>query len=387
MTLFETSLAVLLVFSLALVFYTYVGYAAVIWCCSRLFGGHSSPPTPTDEDLPTVSLLIAAHDEEDVIGARIENALELDYPPGKLEIVVGSDGSTDRTAEIVRGYAERGVKLFDYPVRRGKASVLNDSVPRLQGDIVLLSDANTHSQPQAVRMLARWFQDPAVGAVCGQLTLVDPKTGRNVDGAYWKYENFLKRCEGRLGALLGANGAIYAIRRSLFVPIPRETIIDDFVIPLLAKQTHGCEIVYDRQAVAVEETPPKMGAEFRRRCRIGAGGFQSIKLVGGLLSPMFGWLSFCFWSHKVLRWCCPFFLVTALVANLLLDAEIYRATLAAQSSFYALSALGAYLPGTGRGMRLVRMTTMFSLMNLALLVGFWRWATSAQRGTWQRTAR
>ena len=180
-----------------------------------------------------------------------------------MQIVIASDGSTDKTANIARHYAELfpgRVRLFDYPVRRGKATVLNDSLPQLDNEIVVLSDANTFFEPNAVRNLVRWFADPTIGVVCGQLRLIDPRTGHNVDSLYWRYENFLKTCEGKLGALLGANGAIYAIRRSRFVPIPTDTIIDDFVLPLLIRLRHGQRIVYDREAIAEEETPADVGA-------------------------------------------------------------------------------------------------------------------------------
>ena len=286
-----------------------------------MFGRKPVPPAVADAELPSVSLLVAAYNEEKEIGDRIVNALEQDYPPGMLEVVIASDGSSDRTNEIVRGFAERGVRLLDYPVRRGKATVLNDAFGELGGEVVVLSDANTYfSDPDVVRRLARWFRDPAVGAVCGQLVLTDPDTGTNVDGLYWKYETFLKKCEGRLGALLGSNGAIYAIRRELFAGIPPGTVLDDFVIPLLARMRTGKRIVYDPEARADEETPKEIGQEFKRRARIGAGGFQCIGMLRGLLHPRHGWTAFTFWSHKVLRWVCPFLLVAALATNAVLAA-------------------------------------------------------------------
>ena len=374
----------------ALVVYAYALYPALIWASARIFGRRAEAPEVRDEDLPTASLVLAAYNEEAVIGERLENALAMNYPAGKVDVVVGSDGSRDRTAEIVRGFADRGVRLLDFAENRGKASVLNDAVAAATGEVLLMSDANTEIDPAAARRLARWFVDPAVGAVVGRLVLVDPKTGRNADGLYWKYETFLKRCEGRLGALLGANGPIYAIRRELYEPIPPSTIVDDFVIPLLAKQRTGCGIVYDREAIAVEETAPDVRAEFGRRARIGAGGFQSIGLLWRLLNPLRGWVAFAFLSHKVLRWLCPFFLIGALVTDLALALEgrpPYRALLAAQVAFYGLALLLAVVPSRAAALRPLRLTTMFASMNAALLVGFWRWVRGRQKGTWMRTAR
>jgi cellulose synthase/poly-beta-1,6-N-acetylglucosamine synthase-like glycosyltransferase len=383
-----TSLATILWLCILLVVYTYAVYPPLIWLCARLFGGRRQAPQPECAAAPSITLLVAAHNEAGVIAARLENALTVDYPRDKFAIVVASDGSSDATTSIVRSYADRGVRLLDYQPNRGKAATLNAALAEISGDLVLLSDANTHIDSQAPRLLARWFADPRVGAVCGRLILTDPRTGRNVDSLYWKYETFLKKAEGRLGALLGANGAVYAIRRELFTPIPSDTIVDDFVIPLLARLRTGCGIVYDAQAVAHEESPADLGSEFGRRSRIGAGGFQSIVLLWRLLDPRQGWTAFSFFSHKVLRWHCPFFLIVALAANLLLlNVPAYRGLLAAQVAFYGVSLAGAFLPGAGLAAKLVRLTTMFTSMNLALLVGFWRWISGRQRGVWQRTAR
>jgi cellulose synthase/poly-beta-1,6-N-acetylglucosamine synthase-like glycosyltransferase len=266
--------------------------------------------------------------------------------------------------------------------------MLNAAIPALRGEIVLLSDANTAIDPKAAHRLARWFQRPEVGAVCGQLVLVDPRTGNNVDGIYWKYENFLKRREGRLGALLGANGAIYAIRKDLYVPIPDQTIVDDFVIPLLAKLRTGCTIVYDSEAIAREETAPGVGAEFQRRSRIGAGGFQSLGLLWRLLDPRRGWLALGLLSHKVFRWLCPFFLLGLLASSALLwGRPFYRAALLGQVQFYVISVLTVFIPTRMRLLTPLRLATMFTGMNAALLVGFWRWLQGRQGGIWRRTER
>jgi cellulose synthase/poly-beta-1,6-N-acetylglucosamine synthase-like glycosyltransferase len=384
----ETTFAIGFWACTALVVVAYIAYPVVVYALSRAFGRTSVPPSAHDDAPPTATLILAAYNEEQVIEDRLRNALAMDYPGERLEVVVGSDGSPDRTAEIVRGFADRRVRLLDFPVNRGKASVLNDAVAEAKGEILLMSDANTHIDPAAARCLVRWFRDPKVGAVVGRLVLVDPATGRNADGMYWKYETSLKKCEARLGALLGANGAIYAIRRSLYEPIPAGTIVDDFVIPLLAKQRTGCALIYDCDAIAVEETAPSVGSEFRRRARIGAGGYQSIGMLWRLLDPRRGWVAFAFFAHKVLRWLCPFFLIGAFLFNLsLIGRPLYRWLLAMQIAFYAAAVIMAFVPARAKVLRPLRLTTMFASMNAALFVGFWRWLLGRQRGTWRRTER
>jgi len=384
----HTALQTVFWISALLVAYTYVGYPLTIYVLSRLFGRRNQPAEIRDEQTPSLSLLIAAYNERSVIAERIENALNMDYPSDKLEIVVASDGSTDGTNEIVRCYADRGVVLLPFPQRRGKSVVLNDAIGRLRGEVMILSDANTMMDRQAAKRLARWFSDPMVGAVSGWLDLYDSRTGRNADGVYWRYENFLKRCEGRLHAVLGANGAIYAMRRALYQPIPSDTLIDDLTIPLLAKLRTGCRIVYDKQAVAREETAPDIQSEFRRRARIGAGGFQAIARLWPLLHPRFGWTAFAFLSHKILRWASPFFLVGMLLSNLLLAGDhSYRTLLLGQLAFYALAIVGSKIALQGWVGRLLRLPTLFTTVNAALLVGFVRWTLGPQSGVWIRTPR
>ena len=371
-----------------LVVYTYLGYPLLIGCLARRFGRKPDASGLADEELPPISLLIAAYNEEAVVGDRLRNALAMDYPREKLEIVIGSDGSSDGTAEIVRQFARDSVRVLDYPQRRGKASVLNSTIPELKGEIILLSDANTSIDPSAAQKLVRWFRRSDVVAVCGRLVLVDPESGRNADSLYWKYETYLKRQEGDLGALLGANGAIYAIRKDLYVPIPDQTIVDDFVIPLLAKLRTGHTIIYDDEAIAREETPPGVVDEFYRRSRIGAGGFQSLGLLWRLLDPRRGWVALGFLSHKVFRWFCPFFLLGLLASSALLwERPFYRAALIGQVIFYLASLLAALIPARVRALTPLRLATMFTGMNVALLVGFWRWLKGRQGAAWRRTDR
>ena len=373
---------------LVLVGYAYVGYPALVWALSRLCGRPPTPPRIEAADLPSATLLVVAHNEAADIRARVENALALNYPPDRFEILIASDGSTDGTNEIVREYADRGVRLLAFPTNRGKGAALADAVAQAQGDVLILSDANTTMAPDAARRLAEWFADPTVGVVCGKLILVDPATGQNVDGVYWKYETFLKKCESRLGALLGTNGAIYAIRKSLFPATTTGILIDDFVIPLTARMKSGCRLQYDHRAVASEETPADLGSEFRRRTRIGAGGYQALALLWPLLNPAHGWVAFTFASHKALRWLCPFLLIAALAGNLaLVGLASFQVLLGLQLAFYA-SALGAAaLPRRPRFLRYFRLGTMFVMMNAALFAGFFRWAFGPRTGTWHRTAR
>jgi cellulose synthase/poly-beta-1,6-N-acetylglucosamine synthase-like glycosyltransferase len=369
------------------VVYTYIGYPVLIFTLSRVFGREASPPAPSGNETPRVALLIAAYNEAEVIGQRIENALAIDYPSDRIEVAIASDGSDDGTAGICERYSGR-VRALIFPRRRGKAATLNEAIPLLHAGIVVLSDANTAMDASAVRRLVRWFADPSVGAVCGRLVLTDPATGRNADGFYWRYETFLKRCEGRLNGLLGANGAIYALRRELFSPLPPGTIVDDFVIPLAAKLRSGCRIVYDADAVAFEETAPDIRGEFRRRSRIGVGGLQAMLTLWPLLSPRHGWTAFTFLSHKVMRWLCPFLLLAVLACSLaLIHRPLYCAALLAQGVFYGLCVVGAVVPPANRACRLMRVFPLFASMNLALLVGLLRGLKGKQTGIWSRTVR
>lgn len=373
--------------SAALVVYAYAGYPLLVFCLGRRRCQPRSVPI-SDEQLPTLSLVIAAHNEAEMIEDRLSNALAMDYPGDKLEIIVASDGSTDGTNKIVRRCANSRVRLLDFSQRRGKSAALNAAVPQARGELVMFSDANTFWDAAAARSLARWFVDPAVGVVCGKLQLIDSRTGSNVDSLYWRYETFLKQCEGRLGVLLGANGAIYAMRRSHYQPIPEDTIIDDFVIPLSAYLRTGCRMVYDPSATAVEETPAQLRSEFGRRARIGAGGFQSIARLRGLLNVRHGWLTMAFVSHKLFRWFAPFALLALVASNLALAGRPeYRILLAGQLLYAALAVAGACARGRHPAWRVARAATLFASVNLALLVGCWRWLVGRQRGTWQRTER
>jgi len=344
----------------------------------------SMPPGPPV--WPAVSLVVAAHDEAGCIGEKLENSLALDYPPGQLEVLIGSDGSTDGTDDIVRAHPDPRVRLSAAP-RAGKTSVLNRCIPDVRAELVVLSDANTRIDAGALRALVRHFEDPEVGAVCGRLQLYNPTRAEYEESAYWRFESWLKALEGAQGAVVGANGGLYAIRRSLFTRLPPSTIVDDFVIALRLLD-QGYRVHYEPAALAWEETTEDYGREFGRRARIAAGNFQSLGLVPGLLSPLRGFPAFAFWSHKVLRWCAPALMLVALAANLaLLDQPFYRVTLGLQAAFYGLAALGSVAVGPSPVRRATGIAYYFVTMNLAIVVGFWRFLRNSQAAAWERTAR
>lgn len=342
-------------------------------------GGHRA--------LPSVSLVVAAYNEATCIQQKLENSLALAYPAERFEVLIGSDGSSDGTDDIVRGCSDARVRLSPAP-RAGKTTVLNRCIPMARGDIVVLSDANTMIEPEAIERLVRHFEDPEVGAVCGKLRLYNPTRQDYEESAYWSYESLIKMYEGRRGAVVGANGGLYAIRRSLFTQLPPSTIVDDFVIPLRILE-QGYKVVYEEHAVAHEETTEDYGKEFGRRARIAAGNFQSLRMVPGLLLPTAGFPAFAFWSHKLLRWCAPALMALALVVNLfLLDRLFYQFTLFSQVLFYALAYLGKTgVLKRGTAKRAASVAYYFVTMNLAIVVGFWRFLRNSQRAAWERTAR
>jgi len=236
----------------------------------------------------------------------------------------------------------------------------------------------------ALRKLARHFDDAKIGGVCGRLVFHGDKSETN-EGPYWKLETYLKTRESTIDSCLGANGAIYAIRTSRWPGIPDNTFVDDFVIGMRVRE-QGVRVVYDREAVATEELPQSVGHEMTRRIRIGAGDFQALFLCWRSLLPWRGFYSLAFWSHKVLRWLSPFFMVAALISNIaLLPRPFFTVLLALQLAFYALAIVG----GLRRGRKIVLFSAphYFVTINLALLLGFFRFITGTQQAAWKRTAR
>ena len=371
--------------SAALAFYVYAGYPLLLAVLRRV----ARRPVRKDAVEPSVSLLVAAYNEADVIEAKIRNALALDYPADRLEVAIACDGPNDGTTEIAQRVAaavgDGRVRVFAYPQNRGKLSALNDTVPQLRGEIVAFSDASSMLAPDAVRRLAENFADPEVGAVSGVYRVLrgdEAALGKQED-FYWKYETFLKLAEADVGSILGCHGSLYAIRRALY-PFPRPgTINDDYVIPMRILQ-QGYRVAYEPASVAYEEAH-EMGG-FSRLVRIMTGNYEQLQEMKALLAPLRPGPLFFFLSHKAGRLVVPWAMLAMLIANVfLLHLPLYQFTFAAQLSFYLLVLLGAVVRLRPK---ILRLPYYFCMINAAAFLGMYhalRGATTGGRTlAWKR---
>jgi cellulose synthase/poly-beta-1,6-N-acetylglucosamine synthase-like glycosyltransferase len=334
-----------------------------------------------------VSVVVPAYNEADRIAARIENLLALDYPRDRLEIVIGSDGSTDDTVERARRYQSAGVKVRAFRTRRGKPAVINALVPLVRGDIVVFADARQRFEPGALRALVANFADPAAGAVSGELILTasgEAAAAGQGTAFYWRYETFIRSTEGRADSTVGATGAIYAIRRELFEPVPEDTILDDVLIPLRIVR-RGYRVLFEPDARAYDRAPSSARQEFVRKARTIAGTFQLFARQPWLLHPWRNRLWFETVSHKALRLTLPLLHAAVFAANLaLIDVWLYRWTMGAQVVFYAAALVGHGQRQTRRRSILFTVPCTVCLLSWATVVGFVRFVTNQQQVTWER---
>jgi len=370
-------------FAVLTIGYAYVGYPIIVTVLARFLGRpvHRAPITPS------VTLLVAAFNEERWMAQKIENGLSLDYPEDKLEILVVADGSTDRTTDIVSRWDDPRVRLEYQPERRGKTAALNRAVPLSCGEIIVFSDANTFFQKDALRSLVRSFADPTVGCVTGTKK-VRPRPGSAAatgEGMYWHYENHLKQCDSTIGSVMGGAGEILAVRRRLWMPLEEDTLLDDFVLSLRIVEL-GWRAVYERDAVTWEEASPDLKGEWTRRTRNVAGGFQAFTRLPGLLDPRNGLVTLQYLSHRMLRWIItPSLWVLMLASNLVLLAHpLYRFTLILQTLFYGLAGAGYLAARRGLRVRWLQMPFYVCLLNAAALVGGFRYFTGRQSVLWQK---
>jgi len=337
---------------------------------------------------PRISIVVVAHNEAERITARLENLLALDYPPDRLEIVIASDGSTDATVQRARVHEGAAVTVLALPERRGKAAVLNTVVPQLRGEIVVFADARQRFDGGTLRALVENFADPTVGAVSGELVLAtaaDTAAAGRGTAVYWRYEKFIRATEGRADSTVGATGAIYAIRRALFEPIPDDTILDDVVIPLRIVR-RGFRVLFEPRARAYDTASATARQELARKARTSAGTFQLFARERWLWSPRRNRLWFETMSHKGLRLALPLLHTALLAATCAAAARgaLYASALAAQLLFYGVALAGFAGRQDGRRSPLVSVPCAICLLNWATIVGCWRFATKRQQVTWER---
>lgn len=336
---------------------------------------------------PSVAVVFSAFNEEAHVRQRIENILALNYPDGCLTIHAGSDGSDDRTADILGEFASDRIRIYSFENNRGKAGVLNELLAQITAEFVVFTDANVRFHPDSVARLIAHFQDPRVGAVSGELRLLS-KGGDNQDGLYWRVEQLLKFFESRIGGLLGANGAIYAIRRSAWQPLAVDTICDDFCIAMNVA-VKGFRLNYEPAAWAVEMTPATIGDEYRRRVRIGIGNFQCLFRTPRYLTHISWATSFSYLSHKVLRWIGPHLLIIGFGFSVAAaDSAGWACFAVFQALAYLVSGL-AYL-ASSRGWELpivLRIPGFFFALNCAFLTASLRYSSGRFSGAWQTTPR
>jgi poly-beta-1,6-N-acetyl-D-glucosamine synthase len=320
---------------------------------------------------PHVSVIVSAYKEEKVIGAKLQNLLDLDYPGNAFEIIVASDGNEDKTAEIVRSFSSKGVISSHEIVRKGKISAINRGIQLAAGEVILLSDANSVYARDTLTKLVRNFADSRVGAVSGRKSILkdDTRASSAGDGAYWKYESFLKGCQSNLGSITTGDGEIFAFRKSLFKPVPENVVNDDAAITIdIIEQ--GYRVVYEPEAISGELASVELKDDFWVKVRMVAGGFQSVKMYLSRLVRQRPLFAFQFLSHKILRWTVPVLLVGLFLSTIvLIQKPLFLVLTITQIVFYGLALIGFRRHRISGGRGLPYYAYYFCLMNLAALLG------------------
>lgn len=355
---------------LGILFYTYLGYPIFILLLSFFFKNKIQK----GDIEPNVTFLITAYNEEKNIREKLKNTLSLDYPIERLEIIVASDSSEDRTEEIVREFTDKGVILHRVEGRVGKTETQNQTLTIAKGDIIIFSDATTKYKKDAIRKIVRNYNDPSIGAVSGRYEYVNP-TGAPVGLGtilFWKYENSVKSRQTRIKTVTGCCGCIYSVRKSLYEPLPRE-IISDLVEPLKILEK-GYRIAFEPEAVAYEETTETYEEEFGMRVRVISRGMVGLWYMQKLFNPFqYGFVTFQLFSHKVLRWMIPFMLPFLLISNLFLTGHpFYTLTLVAQILFYIGAMGGFLLDKMGKKAKLLALPLYYCVVNAASVAAFFR---------------
>ncbi len=386
----NTIIEIILIFLFAVLIYTYLLFPLVI----RIIASFCKNDFLQDETLQSISILISAYNEEKVIKERIINISNLIYDFDKIEVLVGSDCSTDSTNEILTDLEKKysWLKVYIFKERRGKVPVLNKLVDIAKNEILVFTDANTEFSQESIKILASNFNSGKVGGASGRLILKEPKENfnkSNLEKKYWGYETKIKICEGKCGVLIGASGGMYAIRRKLFNPMPEnKAVTDDLFVPL-SILNQGYQFIYDINSIGYEEVSHQLIHEYKRKERFAATNFQTIGYFKNLLFNKNILLSFSLWSHKILRWFTPIFFIVILITNLLLFPynEVFKILIYIQLAFYLLAVFGFLLKNIKIKIIIFTVPFYFALANIALFIGLIKFVFKKHTAYWQSTPR
>ena len=369
--------------SIALILWSYLGYPVFLWLCSRFVKRRHH----MEEWTPPVTLVITAHNEERRIAQKIDNALGLDYPPDKLTIMVVSDASTDKTEEIVRSYSDRGVKLMIIPERHGKHYGQGKGTAAAQSEIVVLSDATTFLRGDAVRLIVQNYADPKIGCVSGCDAVREHEDSSAGEGAYVRYEMALRRLESQVSSIIGASGSFFSVRKSLCDQWI-DDMSSDFYLPITCYM-RGYRSVLDERSIGYYSVLHDPAREYQRKLRTIVHGLEVLFHFKAALNPFrYGLFSIQLLSHKLFRWLVPFALIIALVTNILLLQQglLFEALFVLQATMYLL-ALGAYFIRPIQGLTTFKIPLFFVMVNLSILVAWFKYLTGAKYVVWKATER
>jgi biofilm PGA synthesis N-glycosyltransferase PgaC len=380
--------------ALFLVFYTFFGYGILLYILvsiKRLLYQKKKSLFEFD-DLPSCTLVVAAYNEEHFIEQKIANTLALLYPAGKLDLVFVTDGSTDLTAQLVSKYPE--IKLLHTPARSGKIAAVHRAIEQISTELIVFTDANTFLNQEAMFYLCRHYADAKVGAIAGEKRVMIEESADATagEGFYWKYESKLKAWDAELYSVVGAAGELFSIRKSLYEPVPANSILDDFMISMKIAEK-GYVIVYEPEAYAQETSSANIAEELKRKVRIAAGGIQSVIWLKSLLWPFkYPVLTFQYISHRVLRWTVtPFLMVLAFILNVFIVLQqggiTYEVLLTAQIAFYISAYLGKLMESRKLRIKILFIPYYFCVMNYAVLAGLLRYFFGEQSVIWEKAIR
>ncbi|RNL52570.1 glycosyltransferase family 2 protein [Pedobacter jejuensis] len=380
--------------SLFLIIYTFVGYGFLLLLLVKIKRRFTKPFSfSNDAELPTVTILVAAWNEQDIIDEKVLNTIDLDYPKNKMQVIFITDGSTDETAEKISKYSE--IELLHENIRTGKMAAIKRAMPFVKNEILIFTDANTFLNKAAINELVKHYQNPKVGAVAGEKRIMVEEladASSAGEGFYWKYESKLKKWDYELYSNVGAAGELFSIRTALYQPVESDTIIDDHLIAMRIAEK-GFIIAYEPNAYASETSSANVKEELKRKIRMAAGGIQSILRLKKAANPFhYPVLTFQYISHRVLRWTItPFLLILLVILNLIIvlntDLILYQIILVAQLLFYFLSALGWFFERKNIKIKAFFIPYYFCIMNYAVLAGMIRYYKKNQSAAWERSLR